>query len=385
MAAPPVAIPLRPDVSVVVMGVYDTNVSGVHNSAVTPLTAADYILIPNVAVSMGKALGRQQLYFNGAFSYNFYKTNTILNSEQMNLNGGAQLSLGPCQPTIRGGYDRRQSSQEDLLLQVIKNKEDQYTVGGTLACARTIGLSPVITVTEFWDHNTNPTRQIIDSHSFSASAGISYARPSLGAATLFGSYDDTRYPNRQVLTAGGIVTGDEFNVWSTGLRYSRSIGARLTGDFAVSYTYLKPKVANILGSGVNKGVGYSFDLTYRATGRLTVHGTFARTQGATNRTNATYVTSKTYGGDIGYQLGPRINVSGGATYTTHDYSGATPLPGAGIPLTHEENKIFFGNVRYDISPKLFLTLNASHNNRNADLALFSYSNTRVSLSAGTRF
>lgn len=380
-AAP--SVPQRPQVTVAVTGTYDSNVTGLRqvSQSLTPLQPSDEILTPSVTVATGKAFGRQALYLNGSFSYNFYKKNTILNSERFDLGGGARLSLGPCQPSLNAGYSRRESDQEDLLLQVVHNKEIRTSIGAGLSCARAIGFSPVLQVSKQWDHNTNPLRRIIDSESFSVSAGMAYARPSLGSLTVYGSYDRSKYPNRPRLTPTGVVIGDDFDVLAGGVRYSRNLGTRLTADAALSYTHLKSRLP---GLGVNKGLGYSIDLTYKATGRIQAHGTFARTQGATNRVNASYVTSKTYGGDLSYQMGPRITLSGGGAYTIRNYSGAGFFQGA-VGITHEEITNYYGNVRFALNPKLSLNVNAFHNKRVADAAQFSYSNTRVNVAAVARF
>ena len=171
---------------------------------------------------------------------------------------------------------------------------------------------------------------------------------------------------------------DGFKTYEGGLRFTHQVGARIQGTGSVSYTVVK---ADLPGIPENKGLGYAFDMTFRATGRMQFHGSFARSAGVSNRTQATYSINKTYGGDVTYQLGPRLVLNGGARYSVKDYAQSSL---AGIPgLAHEDSTRYYGTARFDLSPRFSLAVDGFHNQRRANLSAFTYSDNRVSLSLFT--
>ena len=389
-ASPPVLKPQTTTVEVNVIAdvIYDTNVAHSDSALATArgLKPSDESFRPSAFVNLGRRLGRQTLFLQGSVGYDFYRRNPILNRERIDLHPGMLFQFGRCAGSLSGNYGRHQSELNDLALVnsvstlgVVKNTEEDKRIDLTATCGRAIGFAPTFDVSQSWNDNSNPRLQFNDSKTFAATAGLAYQRPAFGKATLFGNYNHTDFPNRQVLIAGA-ASGDGYDLYAAGLSYERHIGARLDGVISISYTALNNKVA---GAGGFRGFTYSANGSYQIDPKLLLKLTFSRATLPSSRVGATFSVDNTVSGEFDYRLTSRLIAKVGGSYARKNYPVSVGL--IGLDLTKENIGSEFGDVTYKLNRRISLDLNVIHTQRDANFAALSYAGTQVGLTVRSSF
>lgn len=379
------------EVDLIAALIYDTNVTGTNGTVPTSraLTKGDEIFEPAIKFDLARPLGRETVYLQGSAGYDFYARNSILNRENLDIRPGVIGQLGYCQVGLGGGYTRAQSDLNELALDPtggrsivqVKNVLQVEQIAANANCGRSFGLAPNASVSETWTQNSSPIQRFTNAQTFSGSAGLAYRRPTFGSLSLFGSYSHTDYPDRSALfgfPTAGVATS--FETVSGGVTYSRAIGSRLQADASISYTHVKSPGSS---TGGYSGLTYSGALNYQASTRLKVSANVSRATTPSNRLNSSYAIEDLYSGQVAYQLGHRINLSGGASLAHNSYNGI-PYP-IGFDLTDEKLYTVFGDIEYQFARHLALGLNVQHVQREANFPGLSYPETRAGLTARATF
>lgn len=359
---------------------YESNTAGgtAAVAALRGLKQADYIFAPTVTVDLFRPIGRESVFVGGSVGYNFYDQNTQLNRENINLSGGLNGQLSACRGTLTGAYVRRQNEITDVTLGKIQDLYDQSTVGLNAACGRGVGLEPTLSVSQTWSNNSQVQLTTSDYNTLSVNGGVAYTRPTFGNLSLFGLYQKTDFSNRFV-QFGARSIQDGFDTYGGGVRYVRQLGARIQGTVSLSYTSVKPYVGQ---TGNFSGPTYGADITYRASSRLQFHGSVDRDVQPSNTFDSTYLVETKGAFDANYSVGSRLNFSVGVSEQSRNFKGATIK--TAIDLKSDEVKSIYGSASYKLR-RLSLTLDVRNDLRTANIPGLGYSDTRVSLTTGTRF
>jgi hypothetical protein len=359
---------------------YETNVAGGDAlvAAERGLIQQDFMITPTVLVDVLRPVGPESVFLQGSAGYSFYDRNTVLNRENLNLAGGLNARLGICRGTATARISRYQDQLQDLTRTAVKDVYDLYSVGLDTTCGRPVGISPILSVSQSWANNSNVELSSSDSQTFSVSAGVAYQAPAFGKLSLFGQYQTTTFNNRFVLVNSQPVQ-DGYDTYGGWIRYQRLLGARIQGTVSVGYTSLKPAVAGTPGFD---GFTYDADLTYRVDSRLGLHGSFTRDLEPSNVLDATYGLETKTLVEATYDLAARVKLNLGVSETTRRFQGLALI--TGVDLTKDDIKSIYATATYRRN-KLFVALNVRNDERIANVADFSYSDTRVGLTVGTAY
>ena len=379
------------EVDLIAALIYDSNVTGSDGTLPTnkPLKKGDEIFEPEITFDLIRPLGRETVYLQGSAGYDVYIRNPILNRETLDIRPGVIGQLGYCQVGLGGDYTRAQSDLSQLALDPsggrvviqVQNTLQVEQIAANANCGRSFGLAPNATVSETWTQNSSPIQSFTNARTFSGSAGLAYRRPTFGSLSLFGSYSHTDYPDRSGLIALLIPgVASTFETVSGGVTYTRAIGSRLQADGSISYTHLSSPGA---ASGSFSGITYSGSFNYQASTRLRATASVSRATTPSNRLNSTFAIEDLYSGNVSYQLGQRISVSGGGTFAHNSYNGV-PYP-MGLDLTDEKIYTVFGDVEYKFARHLSLGGNVQHLQRDANFPGLSYPETRAGLTVRATF
>lgn len=358
---------------------HDSNVarSSDAQAALRGITPSDTSFAPSISIDYAAPIGRQSVFLAGSAGYVFYDKNDDLNRERIDLTGGANVGVGPCLATPSAQYTRGIRYIDDALLEVDpKNIQETKRVGVKVSCTRPTGLGLVASGYKGWVDNSLSSVVDADYESTSLSAGVTYSRPALGMVTAFGSYEKVEYPNR--------IVSDGYEVKTYGVTFERKLGARLQGTATLAYTtvdQLNPIVPTDAGS--YDGMTYGGAISFRASSRLTLEGTFNRDIKPSWGVNQTYDKSTDYGLTADYDLGSRIRLSVGGRYVDRDSGAAIIL--APIALTSSETTNVFGALRYKQSERLSFILQASREERTTNAPQFDYTSNRIGLTANATF
>lgn len=357
---------------------HDSNVSRSDEAtaALRGIQREDTIFSPAVTADLLLPVSRQSIYVRGSVGYDFHDKNTQLDSENLDLQAGMNLRLGPCEGQVGGSAYRGQANLQTVTLVDSENAVESYTIGADIGCSRATGLGVVVGAHKTWSENSNAVVFQNDSETSDATFGISYARPALGTLTLFGGYTDTQYPNRILPTqASGYETK------TLGVSFERRISTRLQG--IITYGYTAVETDTIVANSDFEGSTYSLDLIYRPTTRLRTELNIGREVMPASSLGGLYSIATTYRLNGAYDLGARIAVSAGAEFadseTDGTFSAVAPV------LTDSESYAVFGAISFMQSDRIRWSLNARHEDRDANVPQYTYSRTVVALAASVGF
>jgi hypothetical protein len=86
----------RMDVRISATDTYDHNVLRLDKATATPtgFARSDYRFTPSIDIDIVQPVGLQSVFLSGNAGYDFYKRNSRLERERINLVGGADLRIG---------------------------------------------------------------------------------------------------------------------------------------------------------------------------------------------------------------------------------------------------------------------------------------------------
>jgi hypothetical protein len=361
------------DVSASASVLYDSNIarSSEEVAAARHLTLADEIFTPGVDFDIARQLGREVVFLQGNASYVFHRTDTILNRQNIDINGGLTTRILRCQELVTGTFSSAQSDLAEQSLVVVKNTLDTGIVGASADCGRATGFAPTGSVSETWRTNSAQQLQVLNSNTLATSGGLAYRQPTFGSVSLFGSYSKAAFPNN-VLLENGVPHNYGYSLYAAGVTYTRRLGGRLEGSATVSYSELDPVVS---GSKGFSGLTYALDGIYHANTRITVHASASRAAQPTNRIDANYSIDENYLVEATYLLGTRLALTLTGLRTTQNYNVVINLPIN--DLTRNTTDSLFLSATYTMNRRFSFVLNAGDEERRANVPGFNYSSTRV--------
>ena len=357
---------------------YDSNVARTDaaTALIRGLVRDDTLTTPRVVIDLATLLGRANLFVQGATGYEFHQNNRQLDRQTTDLKGGATFQIGRCSSAVIGGYAARQSDLENLSSSVQRNLAVNKSVEMDLGCLRPSGLSPKIAVSRSWLTNSAGAQSNADTDITSVTPTLSYARPGLGVVSVYGRYDDIRYPNRVDLS--GRTAG--FDGAAGGIDVSHPVTAKLFADLNVSYVQLTPKQA---GTTRFSGINYDTAFVYAPTTRTTLKLDVGRTVKPSIRidSNFTVTDFMTLSGKM--KLGYRTSVELGVDRKRETY-GRNPLVLTGFLASDTLSEIY-ATMNFKVNRHVLLTLDARDQKRDANPAAFAYTDWRVGLTAAVTY
>ena len=375
----------RLDVAASTDVVFDDNVARATEARAraSRLEPEDVVFRPALNVDAVLPFGRNSLTLSGSLGYDIHARNTRLNRERLFLDSTLAVRFASCDGTLSTDFTRQQSDLANLAFtpglarDEISNTETLTSVTGTLACGDRIGFRPTVSVTQSFGRNTNDFYQYSDFNSTGVSAGVEYSGPAFGTLTVFGSYSNSSYPNREFLFGPG---DDGFETKSISARLQREIGARLSGSIEAGYTNVSSKREG--GGEGFSGLTASANLVGRVTDRLQLSGRLARSVSASNVLGADYVINRVIALDANFALSERMNVTAGASWNARDLRGqVTLLPTIGS----DETSLVHAGVQYGWNQRLRSTVRFERAHRDAQFEEFNYTSNRIILSLRAGF
>ncbi|MBK5265348.1 MAG: outer membrane beta-barrel protein, partial [Alphaproteobacteria bacterium] len=215
--------------------------------------------------------------------------------------------------------------------------------------------------------------------SFTVSAGIAYAQPSIGALSLFATLTDSRYPNRQFDTGVGLVTDGIRNIAGT-VQLERRIGSRLQGSISAGYVVVDPDIAGVRSF---RGTSYGADIRFTPGGRASFTLAAARSVEASNRLDVSYYRQDEVKLGLHYIVSPLINADLRTSWRSRHFAATPAITGVTPPQT-DRNYAAGGGLSYAMNRRIDVRLDADYQRRNAAIDLFDYDGLRVGLSMNYR-
>lgn len=380
-APPPTQKPLT--VTLGVTSEYDTNVAraSAEGARQRGLVREDLRLDPEVRVQLVAPAGRQTFTLDGTLGYSFYNRNSVLDRERINLRGGTGINLARCQANASTTYDRRQADLRDLTIidgaggliggRDAQNTGETLSVEGVALCGGEVGIRPLLFARYDQFDNSEATRQISDSRTFSYGGGISYAQPSIGEIRLFAGHREIDYPNRIPLVN---ALTSEIRVFRVGAQYDRRIGTRLQGTFQIAYTEVE---TDLSADAKQDFVTYSGELTFNAAARLQFRAGVSREVEAARGTFADYEVINLYTLRAIMPLTPTTTLTVEGLRREREVEGAIAF--FGPLLTDETLDSVNATLRLAFSPRTSFLFQGGVEQRDANLGLYTYQGGRFSI------
>ncbi len=370
---------------------YDSNFAGGQTFVATTknLHKDDISYAPSAKVSSYLPIGRETVFVDGSFGYDYHQYNSSLNHARINATAGVAGQFGHCALSITDSFAESQSNQADLPLQVTKNIQTSQSIGGQGSCSTGSGLGAFLSARNSTTNNSTRIG-LVDAKGFQLSGGLSYQNTYAGAISLFTSYSTTEYKDSDPTappTPG-------YKSYSVGMSYARPIGTRLKGSVEVSYQSVHPDSLNTTVVGAPpttpRKTFSSFSsqgsLDYRVTPRLSTNLTFVRAVQPTLQKGSSLAILESVQGNARYALSSRLSATFGASWRRINYRSdgtiVTPLPNV---ISNDELTAYFTGLSYKVGRRGSLALDARWQTRNTNLTIFDYSDYRVGVTATESF
>jgi hypothetical protein len=383
------------DAELNVTEMFDSNVSrsDAQLAAARDLKRTDNITTPQLQANGSLPLGMGSLFFTGSAGYDFYQRNHVLDRERADIAGGGEAHLSSCLTRLTGDYSAHQANLAEVTdaaapTQALSNFVQRESVELDVACGRSTGLRPSLTVVESASQNSAEQYKPLDNEMFTVSPALIYARPALGAIQVFGQFVDLSYDRSfQVLeeistnppTLGFVSVNNGFNIKGGGFRYDRNIGSRIQGNVTVSYTDLTP--TSSLTHGFS-GFTYGAEVTY-APSRLALHAKAGRATQPSNQIGSSYYIDDSYLADVKYTLGEKMVFDLGGSIEQRQYESIHGDPVTII--TAQRVKSVFGDARYNFGRRWYVDLNAQLETRRVNLIAYNYTSARAGITIGLKY
>jgi len=359
---------------------YDTNVSheGASEAALQGLHQSDVVYSPTATVDILQPFGRGSASLSGTASYNFYERNTVLNREALDLKAALKHPVSICNLTLSGDYQRGLDQLPNVTSAQVR---DTYTNGHVKfdgQCGRPVGIAPIFSVSESWTDNSEKAFEASNAHTVGATAGLSYQSPVSGVLSVSGVYQKTTYPG--IRAGDGALRNNNYDTDAVNVKYVRTLGARIQGSVSASYTTVSSSQSSDF-----QGLTYEADLSYRASSRLNLEGSFNREVIPSNLIGASYQLQTDLTGRINYQIGPRLAFSVGASQQVGDEEGIPAELAQLVPLSHYDMRSVFSSLKVSLIRRVTCTFDVQNDLRTTNQAQFNYSDTRASVTLSAQF
>lgn len=377
----PVVTDTSPLFTVTASAVYDSNVarSSENLANLRGIVQEDEIYSPTAQLNLARIWGSGAAFIKASAGYDFYRNNTILNREELDVHTGVNQKLETCFSTLEGIYTRQQSDLDQLTVAVTKNTESLSSASLSVVCDWGSRVSWSLSAAPTWAQNSAILLKASDNRSVPVIGEVRYDFSTFGKISIFGEYVDATYPYRAVQLDSSFVA-DGYNLYSGGVRFKRDLGTRLTATLQLSVISLRPRVPEDLAFS---GAGYSAAVTYQFTPRLDAEVFIEKAANPANRIDTTYSVDQTYRASLGYKLGVRTRLSFDGQIVDFHYFGAKIQRGID-PIKQSIGSIN-AKLGYTLRPNLSIALTAMQEHGSADIEGYGYDDSRAELSLSAAF
>jgi hypothetical protein len=340
----------------------------------------DWIFRPNLSVKADYPLGRQRLFGSATVGRTIYARNTNLNSNTLNFQGGADLSLGSrCGGNARGGVSKR-DTQLSTFEDVVPSTQTRTTFGASFSCRTVSGLSGSVGYNRGKVRNDsfdpNDSRSFADVNTQSVSGSLGYAVGARGQVGLNGGWSENIYPNQLILN--GEANRNEIR--NFGIFGAYRIGNTLRANASFGQTRVSsntPGAVEFKGGSWSVGLGYAGPrLGASLAAGKSVNGA---TGGSSNYSIRDFVSISST-----YRLRDNMTVSGGYTHDNADQRGITQVPGTVAVQSTVNDRVFVG-LDYRLNRRFSIGADLNHLRRSSNPSNFSYKVNTASIVAQASF
>ncbi|MGZ3343186.1 MAG: outer membrane beta-barrel protein [Caulobacteraceae bacterium] len=364
---------------------YETNPArgnGV-NAAVRHINGDEVTVSPSITAVYSRSVGQLGLALSGNFGYDYHTKNDTLNSEHLDFSIIGNKAVGAfCSVGGDGDYNRSQSDLQYLTVNVTKNVQQTYRIGGSESCTSGAGLTESLHV--YRASTQNSSSALVGYDVTGVSGMLGYSNHAIGTVGVTLSYDKTDYG--RVPTS--LISPKSLDVESIGLQISRPIGARLSGQASVSYSHSSQDLSLLglfnVGSSSFNGLTYSAGLNYIVGPRLQLSTNFSRQVSASILAGTGYSVVDSAGLSANYTVSSRISANLGATWSKTDYHGVDPLLALTTPTWQQQTTVY-GRISTSIGRRAAASLDLRHQIGRSSLALYDYTSDYVGLTLSTSF
>ena len=287
------------------LGTYDDNIFRLDNGRRQPVD--DFILTPQVTAQYKRQIGLNDITVRGDASYGYYVNNPDRSRVQATLNTqGTFRVAGTCVLKPLARIQRQRADYGDINGS-IDNFQTFTALGLEATCPRTVGLFPIVGVRRDTSDN-DPLFAFANQKSVSYTAGIGYARPSIGTMTA--------YYNR--IDSDRSAIGVNNHIDRAGITFVRSVVSSASVKADVQYLS-----ARSVGAVVRpyRGLGWAGELVYRPLPRLSLTGTTDRRIINDTLVPAGFAVQTDYGLRADWQFAERTKITAQGSYATRSFRG----------------------------------------------------------------
>lgn len=371
-----------------VTSLYDSNIARASDAALSRrgLEKDDFRFTPTLSADIYKPFGASYVSFAGSVGYDIHARNSVLDRERIDLTAGAGSKAGPCGVNVTGGYQRRQSDLADLNIlttgsaATTKNTESIFHVESLIACGGAVGIKPFAMLSYSDSQNSSQQRKGSDAESVTYGGGLLYTQPSIGEIRVYVAQRDVDFSQRDGVNYLG---APELRARYGGVRFERNIGARLSGHVQLAYADVDQRNGTTSGQGFD-GVTWEAGLNLRASSRLTLDATAARTADPSLGFNVDYIVMEDYQLTAAYTLNERMTLTVTGSHRARDFTYSNTA--VAIPVNEDKTNRIQAALRIQpIMGRFSLTANAEYSKRNADTDFYDYNGVRIGLTLGAQF
>ena len=357
---------------------YDSNVSRSTEAlaVLRGIKQDDEIFSPTATADISRSFGVNEVFVSGTAGYSFYSHDHVLDRQFANLKGGASTQLASCLEQVAGSFTSEQNDLQQLVgltKAAIDNTQNIGTIGAKISCDRVGRLSPDASITQTWSANGSSLYRVNNYDSLTASAGVSYARSSLGKLRVFVQYTDTSYPDRE----GLVGSTDEYDSIAGGVSWSRQFGTKFQFSGSLLFSDVDTNGSGATSTGGFSGLTYDVDAIYTPVTRLSAEITYTRSINPSTLVGASYMIENFLNGHVDYALGVRSTATLGGSYTDFDYRGDAAFFAAEDIYSRETIGAIYGDFSYKLWRMLSAKLDARWETRSTNVALYNYDDFRV--------
>jgi len=363
---------------------FNDNMRRVEDDAILPdgVARSDWRFTPTVAISGGRPLGRQQLFFNAGIGRDFYARETIRDKNRVNVGGGLAWRLGQrCNGRLQGNWSKR-GTQFASFAEVISSTQESTRLFTSATCqtaGRLVGSASYARAnTKNQTDESLPAvvdRSFANVESDSINASLAYAltRGQIGISGNWGNYE---FPNQ--LLVSGETNGNTIQGYNLFANYR--IGSSLQANGSIGFSKVNPK--SLLSQDFSGNV-WSFGLNYSGP-RLGASIGTGRSVNGSSGGNSNFSIGTFYNMNVSYRANDRLSASAGYSRSNTDYTGVIVIQGT-QPIDAAITDRFFIGTDFRLNRLLTFGADLNHQKRSSEPDTFSYDATSVVFSIRANF
>lgn len=343
------------------LGTYDDNIFRTDSARQRPVD--DFILTPQVNGQYKRQIGLNDITVRADASYGYYVRNPGRSRVQAILDTQGTFRIaGTCVIKPLARIQRQRADYGDINGS-IDNFQTFTALGLEATCPRTVGLFPIVGIRRDTSDN-DPRFAFANQKAVSYTAGIGYARPSIGTVTA--------YYNR--IDSDRSAIGVTNHIDRAGVTFVRSVVSSASLKADVQYLNARSDGAVVRPY---RGLGWAGELVYRPLPRLSLTGTTDRRIINDTLVPAGFAVQTDYGLRADWQFAERTLIRAQASYATRSFRGDPLVIVSGI----NDDTLVDALVRMTrrVGARVDLQVEARHISRQTDTDANQY---KVTLATG---